>query len=278
MNRLKSIFISSAITIWAVFSYFFVVEIVKYGFNPWIIGIFLISILPFGFFMVLMSMKPTARTSRSLKLITILIILGTLITLIGVFNKNLSTEFSSMAGISLMLWILYIYWYSQFSNRRTIIEVGSEFPELTFFDDKTEVSTNKFKGKKVLYMFYRGNWCPLCMAQIKEISSQYYELESRGVELVLISPQPAGHSKSLAKKMDANFHFLTDRGNKMARSLKIDHAHGTPWGMELFGYKSETVLPTVIITDEYGKVIFLDQTDNYRIRPEPETFLRFLDA
>ena len=278
MNRLKSIFISSAITIWAVFSYFFIAAVVSNGLNPWLIGVFIISILPLSFFMVLMSMNPVARTNRSLKLITILIIAGTSLTLVGVFNKDLSIEFSSISGVSLILWILYIYWYSQLPDRKASIEVGSLIPDLLFFDGKNEVSTNMFQGKKVLYMFYRGNWCPLCMAQIKEISSQYKELESRGVEVLLISPQPAGHSKSLAKKMDVNFHFLTDEGNKMARKLKIDHDHGTPLGMEVFGYTSETVLPTVIITNEDGKVIFLDQTDNYRVRPKPETFLNFLDA
>jgi hypothetical protein len=36
-------------------------------------------------------------------------------------------------------------------------------------------------------------------------------------------------------------------------------------------------MPTVIITDEQGKIIFADLTDNYRVRPEPETFLRVLD-
>ncbi len=43
------------------------------------------------------------------------------------------------------------------------------------------------------------------------------------------------------------------------------------------GYDSDTVLPTVIITDEKGKIIFVDLTDNYRVRPEPETFLQIID-
>jgi hypothetical protein len=32
-------------------------------------------------------------------------------------------------------------------------------------------------------------------------------------------------------------------------------------------------LPTIIMTNASGKIIFADLTDNYRIRPEPETFL-----
>ena len=36
-------------------------------------------------------------------------------------------------------------------------------------------------------------------------------------------------------------------------------------------------MPTVVITDANGKIIFRDLTDNYRVRPEPETFLKILD-
>ena len=37
-------------------------------------------------------------------------------------------------------------------------------------------------------------------------------------------------------------------------------------------------MPTILITDAGGKLIFADLTDNYRVRPEPETFLKILDG
>ena len=36
---------------------------------------------------------------------------------------------------------------------------------------------------------------------------------------------------------------------------------------------SDTVMPTVIMTDASGTIIFADLTDNYRVRPEPDVFL-----
>jgi hypothetical protein len=44
-------------------------------------------------------------------------------------------------------------------------------------------------------------------------------------------------------------------------------------GMQMMGYDSETVLPTIIITGKDGKVIWTHETHNYRIRPEPEVYL-----
>ncbi len=46
--------------------------------------------------------------------------------------------------------------------------------------------------------------------------------------------------------------------------------------MSVFGYDSATVFPTVIVLDAKGVVRWIDQTDNYRVRPEPDTFVPLL--
>jgi hypothetical protein len=35
-------------------------------------------------------------------------------------------------------------------------------------------------------------------------------------------------------------------------------------------------MPTVIITDPDGTILFADETDNYRVRPEPGLFLEIV--
>jgi peroxiredoxin len=112
------------------------------------------------------------------------------------------------------------------------------------------------------------------MAQIKEVAASYQALEKLGVRVFLVSPQPETHTKELAKKFNVNYHFMIDERNQAASLLGIDAKDGTPKGMEVFGYDSDTVLPTAILTDQNGLIIFTDQTDNYRVRPEPDTFLR----
>ncbi len=278
MNRLKSIFISLSITIWAYFSLLFVQEIITNGLSIFSLGIFAISVVPVSFFAILLITKPIARTSKSLPLITLIIIAGAVISLWAVNQSHLSIQFQYSAILSVILWLTYVNWYSAMPQSLSMIKIGDQLPVLKFIDNnKNEITNTDFIDKKMLYLFYRGNWCPLCMAQIKEISEEYKELEKRGVEVLLISPQPVSHSANLAKKMGVNFHFLTDVNNQMARKLKIGHKNGTPLGMEIFGYTSETVLPTVIITDDKHKVLYFDQTDNYRIRPEPSTFIKVID-
>ena len=47
-------------------------------------------------------------------------------------------------------------------------------------------------------------------------------------------------------------------------------------GMQMLGYDDDTVLPTVIITGRDGKIVWTHETDNYRIRPEPQIYLDVL--
>ena len=67
-------------------------------------------------------------------------------------------------------------------------------------------------------------------------------------------------------------------GRMRARSLGIELENGPPFGMQALGYESETVLPTVIVVERGGRILWADETDNYRVRPEPETFIEILRA
>ena len=114
------------------------------------------------------------------------------------------------------------------------------------------------------------------MAQIKEISAEYEALDRLGINTVLISPQPHQQTKKLTDKFKFNFHFLVDYKSKVAQQLGIFAKNGIPTGFQVLGYDSDTVMPTVVITDKRGKIIFADLTDNYRVRPEPEVFLKII--
>jgi hypothetical protein len=73
------------------------------------------------------------------------------------------------------------------------------------------------------------------------------------------------------------FRFLVDTGNSTAEQLGIAIDNGIPFGFQVLGYDSDTVMPTVVVTDAAGTILMADQTDNYRIRPEPQTFLKVLE-
>ncbi|NJN00349.1 MAG: redoxin domain-containing protein, partial [Aquincola sp.] len=44
------------------------------------------------------------------------------------------------------------------------------------------------KQKPAVLVFYRGNWCPLCVAQLRELASRQEDLTALGAKVILVSP------------------------------------------------------------------------------------------
>jgi peroxiredoxin len=113
------------------------------------------------------------------------------------------------------------------------------------------------------------------MAQISEIAARYREFVDLGIAVVLISPQSDAQSRILAERFEVPFKFLVDADNRLAAELSLAHANGVPAGVGR-DYAPDTVLPTLLVTAPSGTIVFSDQTDNYRVRPEPDVFLAIL--
>ena len=232
-----------------------------------------VAIAPLVVFLMSLVVIRRPRTWRNEYPILIGAVLGTLMAFI--YFESPAAWLALFVG--LIPAFVYVYWYSVLDRGGSSITVGGRLPELELVDAEGR-AVSPTPGKHGLYMFIRGNWCPLCMAQVKELAADYRELERRGVEVFLISPQSEKHTKALAQRFDVPIRFSVDVGNKAARKLGIEHIGGVPFMMEPLGYESESVLPTVILVDPDRRILFADLTDNYRVRPEPSTFLAVLDA
>jgi peroxiredoxin len=184
------------------------------------------------------------------------------------------------AGICLIGWVIYLRWYSTF-DREQIMErlKGKSLPAFELEDlEGNSKHSSELSGSPHILMFIRGNWCPFCTAQVADLAAQYRQLSQWGVIVWVISSQPQNHNRKLAKRFDVPIEFLRDKNNQAARSLGIVAPWGIPLGTQLLGYSSETAMPTVIITDKNEKVLWAHETDNYRLRPDPETFLPIVEA
>ena len=194
------------------------------------IGLALISI-PMLFFLGTLFLTHVPRTTVNLISYSALVGVGTIVLIYAFYIGGAE----SMAGIGFILglgWIAYLKWYSSFGDRSNkLLTKGQMLPKLSFEDEnKNTVSSESFKGKKSILMFYRGNWCPLCMAQIKELSKEYQALEAKGIQTILISPQPHKNTMKLAQKYEVGFRFLVDKDNAVAKQLNILAENGLPTG------------------------------------------------
>jgi peroxiredoxin len=183
----------------------------------------------------------------------------------------------ALAAAEVPAWLAYARWYSRFGREAApALAVGAELPaDLPFVEhERGPVTAAELRGRPTVFLFYRGNWCPLCMAQVGEIAEQWREIEALGAQVFLVSPQNDRHTRALAARHGVAFRYLRDDGLVAARRLGILNENGTPAGM--LDYEGDTVLPTLVVTDAAGRIVFADQTDNYRIRPTPDTVLAAL--
>ena len=175
--------------------------------------------------------------------------------------------------------VVFTTWFCRFGRRvNDILVVGKKLPAFSLDDDKgAGVESSEFIGKPALFMFYRGNWCPFCTAQVNEIAKRYRDLIDRGVEVALITPQSHDFTRRVAESLNVPFRFLVDEDLSAARALDLVDENGVPMGYRK-KYGADTVLPTVIITDAAGTIIFAHQTKSYRVRPNPDVFFGALAA
>ena len=223
--------------------------------------------------------KRTARTRPHMTANVIWGIVGILIAAVaipmaGAGLQPLLINLGLLGG-----YVAYDYWYSDLGRSDSpALATGQVLPEFTLYrGDGTPVSSRELEGSHGLLIFFRGNWCPFCVAQIKEIVASYQALADRGVKVWFISPQTEKHTRDLARQFEVPGEFLSDRDNQVAEQLGIAAEGGLPLGMEVLGYDSDTVLPTAVLTDTTGTIIYSDQTNNYRVRPEPQEYLAILD-
>ncbi len=236
------------------------------------------GMLPGMGFFIYIFMLPQARTSSIMWPILGLTTLAVPILLMS-GEPTSPLQWLYVLGIGLLGNVIYQFWYSRFGRHLSQqLAVGQPLPNIRLEQaNGNKLNVNDVDGP-VLMMFFRGNWCPLCMAQIKEVAQAYQALDARGIKTLLISSQPHDNTAKLAKKFNVPFMFLVDPENQAAKQLGILAENGTPTGLQALGYDSDTAMPTVIMTDAAKRIIFCDETDNYRVRPEPDTFIKVFDA
>ncbi len=274
----KSIFITPAIIVSVSLFVSSIIAAVNAGYDrlAWIGAA--LACIPLPLLIGRLMLSRVERTSENLPILLVLSVIGTsLAAWEFLFEGAAGWQPLVVAAAGLAIFVIYVFWYSRFGRISSPqLAVGNTLPEFEISD----ISGNPFRSSELLgapavLLFYRGNWCPLCMAQIREIAGRYQDLQELGVTVALVSPQPDGHSRQLAEKYEVPFRYLVDSGNRLAEALGIAVRRGVPLGIP-GGYAPDTVLPTVVVTNASGTIVFSDQTDNYRVRPEPDDFIAIL--
>lgn len=169
------------------------------------------------------------------------------------------------------------------------LQVGAKVPDFTLPDahgKPTTLSALLARGPVVL-TFYRGGWCPFCDLQLRAYQGVLGAIHDLGAELVAISPQTPDYALSDVEKKQLTFPVLTDRGNRVARDLKLVFPLSdalrklqTHFGSVLPKFNGddswELPMPGTFVLDRHGIVRFASVDPNWMVRVEPAAILEAL--
>src|SRR5258708_35537004 len=109
---------------------------------------------------------------------------------------------------------------------QTGLRKGAQAPEFKARDnsDKTLDLNNLIKSHKaVVLFFYRGQWCPYCNKQIKELQDSLQLLTAKGAYVVGVTPETDENINKTIDKTHASFSIIQDDGYKIMKAYQVDY-------------------------------------------------------
>ena len=241
-------------------------------------GLLLSAMAPLTFFTWLAGARP-ARTEAHPVIVSVLSGLGAVVTMMAVYRYGDQLQpWLIGAVVALAGWLAYVTWYSRQPVPVDAPVPGEPLPGFSLVDvDGEEISTLSLRDHNAVLLFYRGNWCPLCTAQIQELAAAWRKVAHYNAKVWFISSQSQKHTREIAQKFSIPAKFLRDPDNRVAKQLGIYAPGATPAGLEALGYPADAALPTVIVVDDTGIIRFIEVAENYRLRPDPDSYIKYLE-
>ena len=163
--------------------------------------------------------------------------------------------------------------------------VGEKIPEVMITNlNGDDVSLQQIlKEKPTVLVFYRGGWCPYCSNQLSGLAEIENEVLSEGFQIVAISPD--NHqmlSKTMAKD-EINYQLYSDKEAKLIQAVGIGFKTSESNKKYIFNktnFEPSEILPvpTVMILNTKGEIVFEYINPNYKVRLDEKLLLAVLKA
>jgi peroxiredoxin len=134
-----------------------------------------------------------------------------------------------------------------------MIAVGEQAPDFSLRNqDGEKVSLSDYRGRKLMLVFYPGDFSPVCGDQFSIYQEVKPEIEEKGVELVGISVDSFFAHKAFQEKLGFDTTLLSDFEPKG----EVSRAYGSY--VEKMGFANRTL----VLVDENGTVAWTYESPN----------------
>jgi len=134
----------------------------------------------------------------------------------------------------------------------------------------------------VILKFYRGEWCPICNLDLREIQRYIFQFKKYGAQVLAISPQEPDHALTIVNKNALGFEVLSDSSQKVIRAYNLQFDPGEDYHQRRDlsvlngdGLRTLPVPATFIINTDFT-IAGAHIEANYTVRMSPEEILKIL--
>jgi len=177
-----------------------------------------------------------------------------------------------VAGVGVVLggFFSLLTFMSGLPAQRAAVAVGSKAPDFCSLDaDGRSFILSGLSGSRVLLKFFRGTWCPYCVADLRLWSQRREELQELGLKLVAVSHDSVEELQRFKRGHDWDITLVADPDLEIIRRYNLQNRNFTPKG----GPFRDMAIPASILIDVDGKVLWMNQATDFRVREHPDKVL-----
>ena len=103
------------------------------------------------------------------------------------------------------------------------LSIGDKVKDFSSVDqngNKIQLSELLKKGKVVI-VFYRGQWCPVCKPHLKKLQDSLKEIENKGATVLLITPEKQDNIQKTILKTNVTIPVLYDKDYKIMEQFDV---------------------------------------------------------
>lgn len=161
------------------------------------------------------------------------------------------------------------------------LKVGDIAPDFTLPDaEGLPVSLyDTLQHNAVIISFFRGNWCPFCMAELTHYQEAINNNLVDSATVIAISPQAIHFNHDLKVQNNLEFRILSDKGNEIADKYGLvftlqenirEIYKNMGADLELFNSDKtyKLPIPATYLIDKNKKIVFSSVSTNYMERAD----------
>jgi peroxiredoxin len=177
-----------------------------------------------------------------------------------------------LGGVAVVLAFMFLVATatSGLPKKKLAVSVGATAPDFTATDaNGREFRLSDLRGRPVLMKFYRGYWCPYCVGELEQLNRFASEFEKIGVSIIAVSSDRVDELEPFARKLKWHIRLLADPTLAIHQLYNVQSRKFAPRR----GPFRDLAIPTSILLDKEGRVLWLEQTTNFRVRPQADLVL-----